>query len=133
MEPHASLFTYDPLLCPRCRIIITHINEIHKHPKTSTICKATKIIKGSYVYLMQDKITNLLKIGYSENPHRRLYEINHGGASEVILLEYFIGSKANELIIHSKFKNVRVKREWFQHDSDIIEYFTNHPRKTSQP
>jgi hypothetical protein len=119
-------FYYEPLLCPRCKIALNNINETHKDSKQNP-CKANKIAKGAFVYLMHDITNDLLKIGYSENPYRRHKEMVHGSTNEISLLGFYPGSKVNENIVHTKFKNVRVKREWFSNDASIIDYFTGHP------
>ena len=117
---------YEPILCQRCKIPIKNINEIHKNSK-SIICKSNKRVKNSYVYLMHDTTNDLLKIGYSNDPNRRHKEFIHNSTNQIILIGYFPGTKANENIIHSKFKSARFKREWFINETDIVNYFINHP------
>ena len=118
--------TYEKMLCPRCKSPIIHINEFHLG-QSKLSCVAKKRLPGAFVYLMLDTTNDLLKIGYSSDPFRRHKEIVHGSANVVNLLGFFPGSKLNELIVHNLFKNVRVKREWFQHDVAIVDYFTGHP------
>jgi len=125
------MYFYEPLLCPRCRSPITTINAIHAHPVSYVPCKAKKHAKGAFVYLMHDLTNDLLKIGYSEDPHRRHKELIHGSTNEIRLLGYFIGSKVNEHIVHSIFASNRLKREWFKNDTLIIDYFTGHPSFTN--
>lgn len=119
-------FHYESMLCPRCRIAIQHINEAHTNSKM-LFCRSNKPVKGAFVYLMHDKTNDFLKIGYSENPIRRHKEIVHGSTNEISLLGFFPGSMANEHIVHGIFKKSRVKREWFRNDTDIIDYFEEHP------
>jgi len=119
-------FAYEPYLCPRCKAPLKYFNEIHKNNQMQ-YCKSKNKEKIGYVYLMHDITNDLLKIGYSENPYRRHKEMVHGSTNEISLLGFYPGSKVNENIVHTKFKNVRVKREWFSNDASIIDYFTGHP------
>ena len=118
---------YDPFLCPRCLQPIENINEVHLNLNLDNVYCKGRIFKGAFVYLMHDLTADLLKIGFSDNPFRRHYQIVHGSTNEIKLLAYYPGSTVNEKIVHRKFKSANVKREYFRNDSEIIEYFLGHP------
>jgi predicted GIY-YIG superfamily endonuclease len=125
-----SQFYYEPLLCSRCKNSLENINQAHLNSKM-TNCRSPKRIKGAYVYLMHDETNDLLKIGYSENPARRLKELVYGSTNTIKLIGYFPGSKTNEHIVQAKFKRQNFKREWFRNETEIIDYFQNHPEFAS--
>lgn len=73
---------------------------------------------SGYIYLMWAQGTNFFKIGYSENPERRLSEINRAATKmpfQVMLLAqwYTPTMRLSEAYLHRIFKDMREEGEWF--------------------
>jgi hypothetical protein len=77
------------------------------------------------IYLIKCTADNTCKIGYSRNPNTRLSGVQTGNPNE-LNLEYVIdGNKKDEANLHEKFKDYRIRGEWFEYSVDIKEYFSN--------
>ena len=68
------------------------------------------------------EITDLLKIGFTENRDER-YKAYLLHNPEFKLLYEIEGSKSDELALHDYFQNFRYCHEWYRFEEDIIEYF----------
>ena len=78
-----------------------------------------------YVYVMQDSMGNL-KIGISNNPERRLAEINASNSEPVTLLgikETTTPAYQDETVLHNKALKYKIKGEWYTHKAlEVIEW-----------
>ena len=68
-----------------------------------------------YVYAIRNKHTGRIKLGISENPERRLKELQIGNDCELELLAYREAANRfkDEKAIHDKHQHLRVRGEWF--------------------
>ena len=68
-----------------------------------------------YVYAIRNKHTGRIKLGISENPERRLKELQIGNDCELELLAYREAANRfkDEKAIHNKHQHLRVRGEWF--------------------
>lgn len=78
-----------------------------------------------YLYLIFNKRKNLVKIGRSYNVERRVMELyrtenDHCGLEILFKLPC---QGHTELETHERFKEFRVKGEWFKYDESIIKFF----------
>lgn len=83
--------------------------------------RCTPPIEGDgYVYLMYDRRTKLIKIGYSRNPEYRERTLQSDNPM-IDLLATFRGDRRAEKRLHNKFKSRRVRGEWFDLQQSHIE------------
>ncbi len=78
---------------------------------------------GKHVYFIQKDPDGLIKIGCSENPKRRLKELEHATGDKLNLI--FIIKDAGierESYLQEKFKKIRTFGEWFEPDKSIFDY-----------
>jgi DNA-binding phage protein len=61
----------------------------------------------------------LVKIGYSNDPRRRFHNLSIGCPTKCTLIGVIDGSMADEKNIHEKFKDSRVRGEWFTFTPEI--------------
>ena len=68
-----------------------------------------------YVYAIRNKHTGRIKLGISENPERRLKELQIGNDCELELLAYREAANRfkDEKAIHDRNQHLRVRGEWF--------------------
>ena len=68
-----------------------------------------------YVYAIRNKHTGRIKLGISENPERRIKELQIGNDCELELLAYREAANRfkDEKAIHDKHQHLRVRGEWF--------------------
>ena len=68
-----------------------------------------------YVYAIRNKHTGRIKLGISQNPDRRLKELQIGNDCELELLAYREAANRfkDEKAIHDKHQHLRVRGEWF--------------------
>ena len=76
-----------------------------------------------YLYLIQNPITNDLKIGISNEPQRRIEELQNTNGRQLNLLYTIPGKSELEKSLHTKFSHLRLKGEWFKYDESIIQEF----------
>ena len=77
------------------------------------------------IYLMADKINKKCKIGWSNNPHRRLKTLQCGSAFPLELLFSIDGEKETEKYLHKLFAEYRLLGEWFYMENKILNWFRN--------
>ena len=65
---------------------------------------------------------NFIKIGYADDPHRRLKQLQTGNPQRLELIGHIDGDMSTEAHIHGLFSDFRVKGEWFELTTDIMAY-----------
>lgn len=75
-----------------------------------------------YVYAIRNKHTGRIKLGISENPERRLKELQTGNDCELELLAYREAANRfkDEKAIHDKHQHLKIRGEWFEGDGIAI-------------
>lgn len=68
------------------------------------------------------KKDNLVKIGYSRNPAKRIQTIRDNSSSDIELLILTEGSITDEKHLHCKFKEYHSFKEWFILSDEIKEF-----------
>jgi hypothetical protein len=77
------------------------------------------------VYFMQAR-SGPIKIGYTtKQPLGRLKELQAGNHEELTLLKWIpANSRELEMEIHSKFRHLEIRREWFWPGPDLLLFIT---------
>lgn len=80
-------------------------------------------MKG-YVYFIQmdDNHTNPIKIGFSQEPKKRLKILDYNSPYGLKMIGYIDGDRKLEKEIHKKFKKYNIRGEWFQPSEAILDY-----------
>jgi hypothetical protein len=80
---------------------------------------------GSFVYLLFDRATKLLKIGTTVNIKRRIRTLRTSSPSgkNIVLLAYCAGTAKEEKHFHDRFMHLRLHGEWFKPHTDITDFF----------
>jgi hypothetical protein len=77
--------------------------------------------EGDNIYLIRCETTHFYKIGHSMNIFSRIKELNVGNPFKLTLLACCPGDCKVEKIFHKKYKDNRVKGEWFSFSEEEIE------------
>ena len=77
-----------------------------------------------------NKDSNHIKIGYSNNPEKRLKALQTGNSNNLEILHIMNGDIKFERLIHFKFKQYKIRNEWFEYHSNIQEFilFLDYPK-----
>ncbi len=79
-----------------------------------------------FVYLIRDKVSGYIKIGYSTNPHNRIDQLKPKtllpSNVQLELIGFWMGDETDEVSLHGIFRNRRVNGEWFDLDDKDIQY-----------
>lgn len=67
-----------------------------------------------------------IKIGYSEQPEKRLNKVASDAPFPCVLLGYWPGTVADELDVQSKFQSIRVHGEWFAATEELLNFIQHH-------
>jgi len=73
----------------------------------------------TYVYLVACTARSQVKIGLSSNPERRMRTLSTANADSLELLHYVVGSHSLETALHDKFKQHRIRNEWYTRCPEI--------------
>ena len=79
-----------------------------------------------YVYAIGNE--NIVKIGFSLRPDRRLSKVSSDSPLEVNLLGFVPGGRDKELALHNKFSSYRVNGEWFRNEGDVAIFVATLPK-----
>lgn len=69
---------------------------------------------GTYIYVIQEGEDGPIKIGVSNDPSRRLQELQTGNALDLRLLVKRPGIRKDEVRLHHLLATHRMKGEWFE-------------------
>lgn len=84
--------------------------------------KETETIKNGFVYFMVNNEYSFCKIGFSDNPEKRISEIQTG-CPYVLKLHHFVtGTTRDEKKQHQKYKHLNSNGEWFFVKDELKEY-----------
>lgn len=72
------------------------------------------------IYFVYDRQNTTVKIGYTENIGRRLYQLKRSHGSHLVLINILSGNRQSEKIAHEKFKGLRLTGEWFTFSDDML-------------
>jgi predicted GIY-YIG superfamily endonuclease len=81
-----------------------------KEPKT----------EEGFVYYIQEEMDGNIKIGWSNDPIKRLPQHQTSNSRELRMLVYVKGSQDYETEIHKKFQNFKTTGEWFKPDKRLL-------------
>lgn len=101
----------------------------HNFPKSESVVKAhteelvsvvTRIGPQSWVYFIQAGNGGPIKIGRSNSPTDRLTTLQTSHSEELVLLAVTKGGERLEKSLHMKFKQHRLRGEWFEPSPAIL-------------
>jgi hypothetical protein len=78
-----------------------------------------------FVYFIKEERSGLIKIGYSENPQKRLKALQTGQAKDLEIIMTVKGGAELESVLHKAFDFFRVRGEWFLLKRPQIEQAAN--------
>ena len=76
--------------------------------------------KEGFVYYIQEEMDGNIKIGWSEDPIKRLQQHQTSNSRELRMLVYVKGSQEYEREIHRKFQTSKTTGEWFKPDKRLL-------------
>ncbi len=68
------------------------------------------------------KCGDAIKIGFSQNPWARVATLKTAMPENPVLLGSFNGVMQDEKDLHVRFKHLRINREWFRADAELLEH-----------
>lgn len=71
------------------------------------------------IYFIVDTDKNEVKIGFSENPEKRLKQLSTATSSKLILVATINGTRKTESDYHRHFARYKKRREWFELSPEI--------------
>lgn len=86
---------------------------------------------NTYVYFILNENDGLVKIGYSKNPWSRCKQLQTGNGNKLKLIYYVFGDKDVEYAMHLRFKDFKVRGEWFKYN-DVIKNWIRLDRLTRE-
>ena len=75
------------------------------------------------IYLILDRTSKLLKIGYSNNPKIRKQSLQTGNGNKLELISTIEGNIFDEKLLHKKYSNLKFNNEWFIYNEEIVKEF----------
>ena len=98
--------------------------EIERYEReTGQVHPKNKPKKATCIYLIQNTITENLKIGASKNPKKRLNQLNIASDQPLKLLGICDGFEDDEYELHEKFKHLNLNTEWYKYSDEILKEF----------
>ena len=91
---------------------------------TSTFIRIIKSCSElkSYVYFIEALGMDKVKIGFSNDPERRLSVLQTGSPSKLIMVAKIPGDIQLEKQLHNKFDHIRINKEWFHATKELKEF-----------
>lgn len=82
-----------------------------------------------HIYFIQAGEDGPIKIGFSKDPDSRLRTLQTAHTAKLKMLHHQVGTKADEGRLHHRFKNIRIKGEWFEASPSLLDFI----RKRKSP
>ena len=73
-----------------------------------------------FVYYIQEEMDGNIKIGFSDDPIKRLSQHQTSNPRELRMLVYVKGNKEDEKKIQKKFESLQTTGEWFKPDKRLL-------------
>jgi len=93
---------------------IAYRNKIHQRAKRATI------FNDGYVYFIVCVHDNMVKIGYSTNPIKRLNSLQTSNYHDLELLGYIPGDIRDEKTLQHHFSAYHHRGEWFYYVAECV-------------
>jgi hypothetical protein len=77
---------------------------------------------SGYVYFAEVREPELIKIGFSRDPVKRIAALQQKIHFKIVLLGCIVGTLRTERKLHWKFRKYRQQGEWFHSRNEILEY-----------
>lgn len=74
------------------------------------------------VYFIHDALSNMVKIGWADEPWRRMCQMQTGCPGDLTLLALEPGFPEREFELHRQFAQDRARGEWFRHSETLANY-----------
>jgi hypothetical protein len=74
------------------------------------------------IYFIQEANNGAIKIGYSGNPEARRVQLQTGNPRELVIIGVMSGDADLEKELHQRFSTYRIRCEWFQPASEIMDF-----------
>lgn len=81
--------------------------------------------KSTYVYLIKNHRNGFVKIGRSVNPSTREKTLQ-SEEPELEMIFHHKGLESDELFLHQKFNEKRLRGEWFKLDDEDVKFIVEH-------
>ncbi len=76
------------------------------------------------IYFIQAGENGPIKIGSSDDPEKRMADLQVANAAELKLLWKYTGDRFSESDIHCTFKHEKIRGEWFHPSRDLIGFIS---------
>lgn len=80
------------------------------------------VASQSWVYFIANHEDGTVKIGYSDDPQRRLSDLQMGNHSRLEILATVPGGQDVEQMLHERFADSRIDGEWFDLSGNLREF-----------
>lgn len=75
-----------------------------------------------YVYLIGNLEYGFVKIGYSNDPNKRLKSLQTGCPFDISILDVFEGGPDVEKSLHKRYRRYSTRGEWFKVEGELKDY-----------
>ena len=72
-----------------------------------------------YIYFAKIKNKEIIKIGYSINPKKRIIDMNTAMPLDIEILAVIKGSRKTEKWLHKLLQKYNIKGEWFEYNDSV--------------
>jgi hypothetical protein len=79
---------------------------------------------ANWVYFIQNVETQQIKVGIAKDPLGRLRELQVANAHQLTLLGVLRGGRPEERAIHTRFKSLHVRGEWFRGKPELVSWIS---------
>jgi hypothetical protein len=95
--------------------------------KVTRFDRAPEAGMANVVYFVQSGEGGPIKIGWAADFAARLAVMQTGNPVELVVLATVPGSRAAERELHARFASLRIRREWFRPEAELLQYIVRLP------
>lgn len=82
-----------------------------------------KPVEGGYVYAIgEGSLDSPIKVGWSNDPLKRLRNLQQHHPYELKLLGFVPGTRSYEQSLHERFNRLHLRGEWFKADDELLSF-----------
>lgn len=94
----------------------------YRNPSLAKKYQRNRTLPNPVIYFLKATESGRIKIGFASNVQRRIASISTSCPEDLQLLGCCPGTMPEEQALHRKFAHLRIRREWFRGEPELLAY-----------
>jgi hypothetical protein len=96
-------------------------DDVRFTPKYFALLNGVSVQRPGFVYFVEAESGGPIKIGWAASVKKRVAELQTASHSRLVVLATKAGTRLDETALHDRFRNARLRGEWFEPVPELLE------------